>query len=709
MDAEKTGREVLVISDKDKSKALLLEKSDGDISFSCELHGEPLLNFKYSHLTPFSASLPWNLRHEEPDRLKITGLNGHSVRVEAFYEAFKSTDVISFRGGYMWLKRRWEICGGGNLPHAVLGTCIPSGGSKQKVTIPHVVYNGNPSASEKIFVPRLRETGGYSLVVEEHRLPVPAVNVEWGDKKGYVSLTVLSLPSKVELPGMPDEHWWSSGVVRSEKRWNIVSLSGAVAINNIKDAVYDYRRSPVPLPGGGYLDLFPGNVLEKTLVIDLSRCREGRGFRRIVKMGWDILHPRTEKALTLQETINLKKNALVSRWREGQVSGFLLIPRTRKEGNVYNRPLSFLFGWTGQSLRLAWCSIRLGIEGKNGRLLDMGYRVMDSFTEAPPPGPAAGLKCLRYDIEKNVWQPWGPDNRLTPSRAFGEALSNMCDCILLLRKYSLPVKTSWLKTIGESAFFLARKESLNHKRIFPLLFTEGGAPSDKFIAAGGVSCVTALLSAYEVTGEKAFLEKGLALLKRYYSLFADTLETPFSHATLDARCEDKEAGLLFFSAAYRAFLLTGSTVYGEYARVAADWVSTFVYLWEPGFRKGSICDRQGFRAVFWPGVSVQNMHLDVFFYPFEVYRLGRILNDKTLIRLGQGIMKAWTHGISRYTGDWGYPVAGEQAEQFFQTNFSFGSNRPAERWRGGFNPWNTSWIIAMVLQSALLFAGEKKN
>ena len=596
------------------------------------------------------------------------------------------------------------------MSHVSFGTGLLSGqGGKQKVTIPHVIYNGNPSASEKTLVPRLRDTDGYSLVVEEHRLPIPAVNVEWEDKKSFVSLTVFSMPSRINLSGKDGEHWWSSGVVRSGNNWNIVNLSGVVAMNNIPDKVYDNNRCPVSLPGGGYLDLRRGGIFEKNLFIDVSRCEEGRGFRRMIEMGWNILRPKTKEAFSLEKTVMLKKNAMLSRWREGEVNGFLLVPETEKEGNVYNRPPSFLFGWTGQSLRLAWCAISLGIKEKKGILTDIGCKVMDAFADAPSPGREKALKCLRYWLAEKQWEPFRLNGRLTPSRAFGEAVCNLCDSILLLRGHFLPAKDTWLKTVEESARFLSREESLNGKKIFPLFFTDEGKPSDEFAAAGGASCITALLSAYEVTGKDDFLKKGLTLLERYYYLFADRLETPFSHATLDAMCEDKEAGLLFFSAAYKAFLITGMPVYGNYAKLAADWASTFVYLWEPGFRKESICHRQGFRATFWPGVSVQNMHLDVFFYPFEVYNLGRMLGEKRLVKLGRGMMKAWTHGISRFPGDWGYPVAGEQAEQFFHTNFSFGLKTPSEMWRGGYNPWNTTWIMASVLQSALRFLDEKRK
>ncbi|UUZ85142.1 hypothetical protein LJK88_17120 [Paenibacillus sp. P26] len=37
-----------------------------------------------------------------------------------------------------------------------------------------------------------------------------------------------------------------------------------------------------------------------------------------------------------------------------------------------------------------------------------------------------------------------------------------------------------------------------------------------------------------------------AAMQRYYELHAETFERPFARSTLDAKCEDKEAGMYFF-------------------------------------------------------------------------------------------------------------------------------------------------------------------
>ncbi len=72
------------------------------------------------------------------------------------------------------------------------------------------------------------------------------------------------------------------------------------------------------------------------------------------------------------------------------------------------------------------------------------------------------------------------------------------------------------------------------------------------------------------------------------------------------------------------------------------------------------------------------------------------------MQVGQGLLQAWTHGIARRPGHWGFPTPGEQAEQFNHTNY-FQGPFTIEDWRGGMNRWNPAWIIGLVLQAALRF------
>ena len=106
----------------------------------------------------------------------------------------------------------------------------------------------------------------------------------------------------------------------------------------------------------------------------------------------------------------------------------------------------------------------------------------------------------------------------------------------------------------------------------------------------------------------------------------------------------------------------------------------------------------------WPGVSVQNHHLDVFFPAYELHDFGRRIGNPRYEQTGRMVFDAWSHGICRAPGDWEHQVPGEQGEQFYQTNWGRARpNVPWIAWRGGYNPWNPSWIIGLVLDAALRF------
>ena len=101
------------------------------------------------------------------------------------------------------------------------------------------------------------------------------------------------------------------------------------------------------------------------------------------------------------------------------------------------------------------------------------------------------------------------------------------------------------------------------------------------------------------------------------------------------------------------------------------------------------------------------------------------------MQMGKNIFTAWSHGISTGKTHWFFQNPGRQAEQFFPTSWFFVKNGQ-ESWpayahtlryrmtlmgynaenlaemqqRGGCNPWDPAWIIALVLDAALAFEKE---
>lgn len=93
-------------------------------------------------------------------------------------------------------------------------------------------------------------------------------------------------------------------------------------------------------------------------------------------------------------------------------------------------------------------------------------------------------------------------------------------------------------------------------------------------------------------------------------------------------------------------------------------------------------DRNAFNSIGWPGVSVQNHHVDLFFPVYELWDFGRRMGEPDFVALAERTMYAMGQGIGTEQDGWGFSVLGEQAEGFFPTDWQV---------RGTSNHWNPSW------------------
>jgi hypothetical protein len=425
-------------------------------------------------------------------------------------------------------------------------------------------------------------------------------------------------------------------------------------------------------------------------------------------MGRDFLRPQTAPLHSLQDMIRFKTNVMDSRFHENNRSvGYICYGSANKFGDISKRPEYYLYAWTGQALKLAWCDCALGLKTAEGFRLKRGFDVADFFVRNSASG-VPGLRRAYYYLEANSWGASAHDGVETiSSRMQGESLMDLLDIMSTLRDADKEVPAAWERFVKDSCAFMMDERYQTADGIYPLAWTaEGGIP-DSMANAAGMPCVAALVKAYRYFGDKTYLgyaEKKFAI---YRDLHMKAFDIPFARATMDARCEDKEAGLYFFVAAAELYKATGAPEYARLADICADWMLTFVYFWETGFNPHTICSRKGFKTTGWPGVSVQNHHLDVFFPTYELYDYGRAAGKPFYREMALHVRNALTHGVCTYPGEWGFSVVGEQGEQYYQTNYGMARkaddpNREYIR-RGGMHVWNPSWITAQVLQSSIRF------
>lgn len=588
-------------------------------------------------------------------------------------------------------------------------TLKTSAPAKQKVVIPHLIYNDNPEADPFRTVAHIGTTDGLGIIAEEHRLPIPAVNIEWEDNGKFKYLTFLSIP---QIVTGADRDYWSLGALygNAGRSHIVTATSGPLMFNGMKDVAYGGQGMPLPLERG-YRTLQPGEILEKKFVIDAGETKQGRGFRKLVDLGYAALKPQNNPDHTFREMVEYKKSVVDSRYRkESYCSGYSCFGSANDFGDFSERPDYFLYAWTGQALKIAWGEIKLGLDYGETHRYARAVEAVDFFVRETE-GKVPGLLRCYYLVDSKEWGgSWDNPKSNLASRMQGEALIDLIDILSLLRDHGKKVPKSWEALVKRACGFLSAPASLTDDGIFPLTWNHDGTPAEQFMSTAGVPCVDALVKASMYFENKEYLERAKEIFARYYEYHMRTFDRHFARATFDAKCEDKEAGIYVFCAAADLYKATGDDFYKEAADDAADWLLTFVFFWEIGFLPGSQCSEKNFCSLGWPGVSVQNHHLDVFFPTYEMYEYGKITENEKIMHMALCVAQALTYGVCTYPGEWGFTVIGEQGEQYYHTNYFQGwypdllANM--HFWRGKMRTWNPSWITAQILESSLSFIDE---
>ncbi|MET8865177.1 hypothetical protein ABZW11_19755 [Nonomuraea sp. NPDC004580] len=619
-----------------------------------------------------SAGRPWRFQGADPATVRVRPPDpGGGIVVTARAGELSVRLELGFgREGLLELRTAWHNETGRHLTDVAAGLLLPLPAEDVHLTMPGVLYNDNPSSDPSREVPHV------GFVCEEHRLPVPAVNAAWDGR--YVSLFAHPEPVRDERDGTVA--YGSLGVVRAPGP-AVTAMTGVIAFNGRPDVCYVSKATTEERPLG-YRDLAPGAAITTWHSLDWGEVEpRGFGFRTLVHT--PLYRDEGAAPLTASEIVRLKTNAMDARWNG---DGYLAY-----EGVRHGRPRSYLYGWTGQCMKLALCDAMLGIEDGEPERVERARRAAGFYVDGSRT-PVRGLHAARYLVDDGRWEMFARDGwgEFVSSRAHGETITDLAALALLFEEAGLEVPRSWVETVTDAAavFWHTRLP----EGVVPVGWSPLGTPVSDLVSAAGVTCVPAMLGAYRLSGERMWLLRAEEVLACYHRVHAATYERPFAHATLDASGEDKEAGMYFFLAAYELHRLTGDARHAEWAEAAADWLLTFVYAWSPEFAADSTFARRGFKAAGWPAVSVQNHHLDVFFPTSELLEFGRTTGRPRYAERAVRILHAMGQGVCRKPGDWGFATPGEQGEGFFQTNWQ----RTGEA-----NTWNPSWVIALPLYHAL--------
>lgn len=619
-------------------------------------------------------------------------------------QAWEFQDRYSFEHGAVKMTRRWHhVTAQSQSPISLVNIVRVPVGDDPRTLIPGVLYNDNPGAYPSRQVPHVPMVAFAKGLYEEHRTPVPFVNVEstLANLRTYAS--ILSVPSKVPQGHRGDDQWWSLGL---QWRWgdevDLLLASGAVTTNGMNSMVYGHPNGYDPYEDA-FIDVKGDTTFEKTFYIDCGIApRTGYAFRETLWKAFDIFQPVKTSSIPFPQAMDLKFKFAVQAYYEAPdgTAGFPVI---------FLHPLPppdsqrLMYGWVGRNLATAYALLCEADRTGNETYRRMGMNTIRFYVEHVR-RDIPGLLYGDYAIPEKKWVgflglPDWPES--ISARQLGETLDHLAELTMYARKRRLPEADRWQALLVEAGNFLVTTK--RYRGMYPKSWYPDGrpvgwereTPAPGTVTAGGAYLISPLVKLYRLTGDPRYLDTAESALRAYYEEYGQDLKHSYAGATLDAACEDREAGQAVLHGAMAVYGVTEKPEYLGWARDAADWVLTWYYMHDVQLPSSS--PFHGYvNTVGWTAVSVYLDVIDMFGNSTapDFYLLGKYLNDPRYQDIARTIYAASTQSIARPGAMFGMSFPGMQYEHINDTNFTY---IRGGHWRSEGGTPRISWVIANTL------------
>jgi hypothetical protein len=616
----------------------------------------------WSIATDWEGDWPAGWRHADPERVERAGpwtiLHG---QIELRDGTWRLRDAYRDVGRAVQCVRRFVWLGKSSSPRTTLSVRWNAPAAKADVLLPGIVYYGNPSGAESGRVPVFAGEPGEEAIFEEHRYPVPMACVEWKDGSDLRAAALHTVPSPAPHGNLPDQ-WWSLGVVAGQELTELVLLSGPCAANGQRSVIKARQPGLVSYPDA-FLNVPPGAVIEKTFLLEAHACdAPGSGFRRPLWTAIDYFQPfRVGGMPSLDEIVRAKYRFAKSRWYEADgAAGFKKYP----DRNF------LVMGWCGQAAAPGYALQVLGPRLDDPDAIGMATRSLDTLSSA---AFYDGGFHTWYDCDKGVWSRHEPLSQ-------GQAMLNFARAIRVGRASGLGTDR-W-------EVFLRKACDFHAKRILAENWRPRSTDEGFFIAP----LAEAARLFQDATHRRAAVKAAEHYVARHLAM-----KEPYWGGTLDARCEDKEGAYAAMQGFLAAYELTGEKKFLDAARHACDVVLTYLVIWDIDLPPGRLRNHH-FKTRGWTVVSPQNQHIDAYgvIIAPDVYRLGEIIDSKELKRLAILMYRSCGQLIDPYGSQGEQPQHTNYAQR--------GNVDDVFALRGGYvETWTVFWITAHFLNAAARF------
>jgi len=505
-------------------------------------------------------------------------------KIYHFADGSTVTDIVrTVADGIDEITRRWEIRGRGRYR---LFFEHDTGRFFDDWIVPAVLYRGNEDGMG--YFPRGGIDSGWEFREDRMGIPGAFFALSEGDAAGIF----------VE-PAVGPRDITSGGIRRGDGGHVLYAALPAVEqpkryiAKGFLGLAYGRKKSKYIKSGGSL-------TYERTFYVYRGADLD---YYRVFRTAVDAFGPRAIPITrdTLSEQIELRRRHLAE-YLYYEKDDIIGIRRGRNNGFLLQRTIYDVIGggFLEKGIQGAYLLHRLGEEKKAEKIADF---LLEGSMEN-------GLAWVCYHLRQKKWGgaflafPRYLTEKI-PLRPLGEM------CVHYLKLYRLTNKKRYLDYVVDAGRILMehQKDDGNFGRVVNL---DGSIFDDR--GTNGAYIAWMLLDLFEATGRDAYRESALKSVEYFIKKVVE--EGEYLADALDSDCIDKEGGVIVMKLLIRAYEVTGDRRYIEAAASVADYVLHWVWTYDVTFDPATPLGRERFSTFAMTSVSVAHHHLD--FYGAEI-------------------------------------------------------------------------------------------
>jgi hypothetical protein len=349
--------------------------------------------------------------------------------------------------------------------------------------------------------------------------------------------------------------------------------------------------------------------------------------------------------------------------------------------------IKYELGWVGQSGSIANAMLKYYLETGDKDALYKATSVLDSWIEFSKIEGGGGLHRIKFDgppTEQTRVIPLDACNLGQGAFQFFEAANNM-------EKIGDP-RPKYREFAMDVCNFALNSQKPDGE--FAKSWNEDGSVKQQSGTIGAF-LIPPLLVAYDLTGDKKFLDSSVKAFAKYYS---ELSEHGFTTAgALDTYCIDKESASPLLAAALELYKRTNDKSYVDAAETVAWYLSTWMMHYSIKFPADSTLAQVGYNSFGATAVSTAHNAIDQYALKdvLGFLELAKLTGNEQWHKRGVTLWKAASQLVSDGTLCIMGRVrpAGSQDEAAFHTRWSRKSLKP-------YNPsqWLVAWPVAFRME-----------